>query len=212
MSHAMTHPHPMTKIQSLRRMLELAIHDRSKAGDIAVHKADVFFTAPTPELAERLTGIDPLIPRLEPTALRALEPGTFGRAYIDFLDANGLRPFVVSDEMPPEVLARTAHWARYAVVHDMFHVLLGYGPDPSGEAGVYAFTLAQRYALAFWLFLPLAILVLPLLAPHRIPTTIRNARRGFRLGRRLDCVLAQPLDHRFADGLEEVRKDLGFAS
>jgi ubiquinone biosynthesis protein COQ4 len=201
---------PMSKLASLRRMIRLVPRVREMSGDIAVHKADLFLASMTARQRQQLASLDPLIPAIDMAALRALPPGSFGRAYADFLDDNHLGPFTISDEMPPEVVARNAHWARYALVHDMLHVLLGYGPDLAGEMGVYAFTLAQRLSWVFWLYLPLALVVLPILAPHRIPQMVRNFRRGFRLGRTLANQIALPLDRRFAAPLERVRGELGY--
>jgi ubiquinone biosynthesis protein COQ4 len=201
---------PMSKLGSLRRMIRLIPQVRERSGDIAVHKADLFLGRMSRRQREQLAALDLLIPTIDMPALRALPEGSFGRAYADFLDDNQLGPFTLSAEMPPEVVARNAHWARYALVHDMLHVLLGYGPDLAGEMGVYAFTLAQRLSWVFWLYLPLALVVLPILAPHRLPRMIQNFRRGYRLGRRLPNQIALPLDRRFAEPLERVRAELGY--
>lgn len=202
----------MSRIRSFRQLVRLVPRFRRgevPAGDVALYKADALLGRIDPALAARLRGLDPLIPALDLEALRRLPVGTFGRAYADFLDAHHLAPFVISADADPAVLRRNAHWARYALVHDMFHVLLGYGPDLAGEAGVYAFTLAQRIARVFWLWLPVAALVLPLLAPWRLPRMIANARRGWALGRRADCLLALPLERRFGDDLGALRRELG---
>lgn len=201
---------PMSKLASLRRMISLVPRVKEMSGDIVVHKADLFLARMTARQRAELSALDPLIPSIDMAQLRALPQGSFGRAYADFLDDNALGPFVLSDAMPPEVVARNAHWARYALVHDMLHVLLGFGPDLAGEMGVYAFTLAQRLSWVFWLYLPLAWLVMPILAPHRIPRMIRNFRRGYRLGRSLDNQIALVLDRRFTQPLEQVRAELGY--
>ena len=193
-------------------MIRLVPRVREMSGDIAVHKADLFLARMTTRQREQLASLDPLIPAIDMAALRALPKGSFGRAYADFLDDHQLGPFTLSAEMPGDVVARNAHWARYALVHDMLHVLLGYGPDLAGEMGVYAFTLAQRLSWVFWLYLPLALLIMPILAPHRIPRMIRNFRRGYRLGRALDNQIALSLDRRFAEPLEQVRATLGYSS
>ena len=203
---------PMSKLASLRRMIRLVPRVREMAGDIAVHKADLFLARMTARQREQLATLDPLIPSIDIAALRALPVGSFGRAYADFLDDNQLGPFTLSAEMPAEVVARNAHWARYALVHDMLHVLLGYGPDLAGEMGVYAFTLAQRLSWVFWLYLPLAWLVMTILAPHRIGRMIKNFRRGYRLGRALANQITLPLDRRFGEPLEHVRATLGYGS
>ena len=198
-----------SRLASLGRMIQLIRHDRTASGDIVLHKADVFLGTISAHQREALANVEPLIPSIDMDALRALPEASFGRAYAEFLDANGLHPFTVSAQMPEAIVTRNAHWSRYALMHDMFHVLLGYGPDLPGEIGVYAFSLAQRTSWMFWTYLPLAAVVVPLLAPHRIPRMIRNFRRGFRLGRRLDNMLALQLERRFAAPLDELRAELG---
>jgi ubiquinone biosynthesis protein COQ4 len=200
----------MSKFASFRRMVRLVPRVHEMSGDIAVHKADLFLARMTASQREQLSTLDPLIPAIDMAELRGLPQGSFGRAYASFLDDNELGPFTLSAEMPAEVVARNAHWARYALVHDMLHVLLGFGPDLAGEMGVYAFTLAQRLSWVFWMYLPLAWLVMPILAPHRIPRMIRNFRRGYRLGRALDNQIALALDRRFAQPIEQVRAELGY--
>jgi ubiquinone biosynthesis protein COQ4 len=200
----------MSRIASLVTMIRIArTHGTRRAGDIAIHKADVFLGRMRPALAAALGRVEPVVPALDMPALRSLPAGSFGRAYARFLDDNGLHPFVITELTSPLVLRRNLHWARYAVVHDMFHVLLGAGPDLAGEAKVYAFTLAQRMAFVFWLWLPVALLVLPLLAPHRVGAMIRGARAGFAAGRRMPLLMAERLEDRFEDDLDDVRRSLG---
>ncbi len=200
----------MHRITSLVRMISIiARHGTAAAGDIAIHKADVFLGRISPSLSEALSGLDPVVPVIDMPALRALPSGTFGRGYAEFLDANGLHPFVVGEHTSPEVMARNVHWARYAVVHDMFHVLLGAGPDLASEAKVYAFTLAQRVSWMLWLFLPLVMFVLPVLAPHRIVAMVRGVREGYATGRSVRCLMAERLEDRFSDPLDALRHELG---
>jgi ubiquinone biosynthesis protein COQ4 len=200
----------MTRFASLLTMIRIiATHGTRRSGDIAIHKADVFLGRIRPELAAALQPLQPVVPTLDVLALRSLPERSFGRAYARFLDDNGLHPFVVTELTSPQVLQRNLHWARYAVVHDMFHVLLGAGSDLAGEMKVYAFTLAQRISRTFWLYLPLAVLVLPLLAPHRIGAMIRGFRAGYAAGRRMPLLMAQRLEDCFEDDLDEVRESLG---
>lgn len=200
----------MTRFASLRTMMRIiATHGTRRSGDLAIHKADVFLGRIRPQLAAALQPLDPVVPAIDMLALRSLPERSFGRAYARFLDDNGLHPFVITELTSPQVLQRNLHWARYAVVHDMFHVLLGAGSDLAGEMKVYAFTLAQRMSLTFWLYLPLALLVLPLLAPHRIGAMIRGFRAGYAAGRGMPFLMAQRLEDRFQDDLDEVRESLG---
>ena len=97
----------------------------------------------SPSRAERfLRQLDRLTENLglnvEPVAdLRQLQqhpPGSFGRAWADALDANGLEPFTTGP--------------RRKQLHDGVHVLTGYGTDPVGEAEVQAFLLGAKLNLA----------------------------------------------------------------
>lgn len=199
----------MTRLSSILTMIRIAVrHGTRRSGDIAIHKADALLGRMRPALAEALARVEPIVPVLDMTVLRALPEASFGAAYARFLDDGGLHPFVVTELTHPAVLQRNLHWARYAVVHDMFHVLLGAGPDLAGEAKVYAFTLAQRISWVFWLWLPVALLVLPLLAPHRIGAMVRGARAGWAAGRRMPLLMAQRLEDRFAERLDDLRRSL----
>lgn len=200
----------MTRFGSLLTMIRIiATHGTRRSGDIAIHKADVFLGRMRPELATALRKVEPVVPPIDMPALRALPEDSFGRSYARFLDDNGLHPFVITELTSSQVLQRNLHWARYAVVHDMYHVLLGAGSDLAGEAKVYAFTLAQRMSWVFWLYLPLAVVVLPLLAPHRIGAMVRGFREGYAAGRRMPLVMAERLEDRFGEGIDDVRRALG---
>jgi ubiquinone biosynthesis protein COQ4 len=200
----------MTRLHSIVTMIRIAVrHGTRRSGDIAIHKADAFLGRMRPELAAALRRVEPIVPMLDMAALRALPEQSFGAAYARFLDDHGLHPFLITELTRPAVLQRNLHWARYAVVHDMFHVLLGAGPDLAGEAKVYAFSLAQRISWVFWLWLPAALLVLPLLAPHRIGAMVRGARAGWAAGRRMPLLMAERLEDRFDERLDDVRRSLG---
>lgn len=200
----------MHRITSLFKMIVIiARYGKSRAGDIAVFKADVCLGRTRPALAARLRRLDQIVPPVDLDALRVLPAGTFGRAYADFLDDNGLCPFIVTEVTPPEVMARNLHWARYSLIHDMAHVLLDAGPDLVGEMKVYGFAVAQRYALSLAMFLPLVLVVMPLLAPHRIGAMVRSFRAGYALGRRAPCMMTQRLEDHFAAQLPEVRRAVG---
>lgn len=196
----------MSRFASLVTMIRIAkAHGTRRSGDIAIHKADALLGRIRPELAAALERVEPVVPAIDMQALRSLPAGTFGHSYARFLDDNGLHPFVVTELTSAEVMQRNLHWARYAVVHDMFHVLLGAGPDLAGEAKVYAFTLAQRISRVFWLWLPVALLVLPLLAPHRVGAMVRGARAGWAAGCRMPLLMAQRLEDHFGEELVRAR-------
>ncbi|NET37302.1 MAG: hypothetical protein F6K19_35645 [Cyanothece sp. SIO1E1] len=65
--------------------------------------------------------------------LRSCPPDSFGHAWAQHLDANGLKPFDKG--------------LRRQQLHDGIHVLTGYGTDPLGEAEVQAFLLGVKFRL-----------------------------------------------------------------
>lgn len=71
--------------------------------------------------------------------LRSHPLGSFGHAWAQHLDNNGLQPF---GQAP-----------RRQQLHDGIHVLTGYGTDPLGEAEVQAFLLGAKFHPAHLLLL-----------------------------------------------------------
>ena len=83
-------------------------------------------------------------------ALRALPEGTLGRAYLAFveregLDTNGVQEAAVEAGIDYDVLRRDyPHMYAYAwwqnLSHDLYHVVTGYNRDAIGEGAVLRFT------------------------------------------------------------------------
>lgn len=86
-------------------------------------------------------------------ALRALPPRSFGRAYAEFMDAAGLdaQGLVEAEKKSEatgsrlEVVEPSREWFgdRLRDMHDLWHVLTGYGRDEAGEAANLAFSFAH---------------------------------------------------------------------
>jgi ubiquinone biosynthesis protein COQ4 len=86
-------------------------------------------------------------------ALRRMPEGSFGRAYLAFMETGELTPQGLVDAE----VENDAQWAndtppdpdhqffgdRLRDMHDLWHVLTGYGRDEAGEAANLAFSLAQ---------------------------------------------------------------------
>ena len=104
--------------------------------------------------AERPSLLDRLSDR---AALAALPDGSFGRAYLVYLDRAGFDPgglvrlkdqmeahaHSIGEQLP--VLDPLREWLRVRgiVMHDLWHVLTDYGTDGFGEAALLAFSHAQ---------------------------------------------------------------------
>lgn len=91
----------------------------------------------------------------DPVWLARFGPGTVGAAYREFREARGFTAEGLADEarkVAPLVDAQhPVIWysRRIRDVHDVWHVLTGYGTDALGEACVEAFSYAQTRNLGF---------------------------------------------------------------
>lgn len=91
----------------------------------------------------------------DPVWLARFGPGTVGAAYREFREARGFTAGGLADEarkVAPLVDAQhPVIWysRRIRDVHDVWHVLTGYGTDALGEACVVAFSYAQTRNLGF---------------------------------------------------------------
>lgn len=123
-------------------------------------------------------------------ALEALPDGTLGREYARFMrrgriDADGLvaadedRPVVVDHELDED---RTWFFERLRDMHDLWHVLSGYGSDEAGEVANLAFSYAQLRSPGMLLIVAVGALLGLGFGP-RWPRYLWTAyRRGARAG------------------------------
>ena len=81
-------------------------------------------------------------PPIDLKKLSQLPEGTFGREYAHHLRDNNLKPLNISPELH-DVAKRNVFALRYAVTHDIFHVLLEFDTSYAGEIGVLAFATEQ---------------------------------------------------------------------
>jgi len=177
-------------------------------GDGAVLKADSVGASASPRVAARLEGVRGYLPPIDLDALGALPDGTFGREYARHMKENALAPFRVTSRISRDMLERNVFAVRYAVTHDMIHLLLGFATDLPGEIGVLAFAVAQGYSRTHCVALALAIVLYPLFAPRRVVDVFRELARGWRLGKQARFVLGERLEDRFAEPLTDVRRSL----
>jgi ubiquinone biosynthesis protein COQ4 len=83
------------------------------------------------------------------TALAATPPGSLARCYLEFLSYHGLDDLVLDDEL--NAVSRLLgeddemRWFRHrdTAMHDIRHLVTGYGPDPAGEMCLLTFRYAQ---------------------------------------------------------------------
>ena len=196
----------MNAWRQMRRAI--AMMRAGRYGDAAVLKADAAGTRALPEIEAQLGPVRGYMPVIDVDYLRNLPVGSFGRAYVDFLDANGISPLVISPELAGEV-RRNTFAVRYVATHDMFHTVLGFDTSLPGEAGVYAFAAEQKYSSRNELLLRSARVVYTLRKPWQW-RQIRDAiRLGRALGRRARMLLAFRFEEHWERPLAELRELLG---
>jgi ubiquinone biosynthesis protein COQ4 len=146
-----------------------------------------------------------LLDRLSDRAsLAALPAGTLGRAYYDFmasesLSAEGLVA-LSRIERPPATDDVTLFRERNREMHDLLHVVTGYGRDPLGETCLVAFSYAQTKLKGFAV---IAVFAARRIARAHPDQPIRRAVfEGYRHGRSAgwlpgadwEALLAQPVE------------------
>ena len=154
-------------------------------------------------------GCAALRPTIDRDALRALPVGSFGRAFIEFCDANAIEPATISDAFSDAELLPMAAVARYITTHDMIHVLLGCDTSIPGELEVGGFATGQGYFRASRFFLGFYAVLAPILRPHQARRCWAALRRGRARARLAPMLLGEPLEACFAEDLEHLRGRLG---
>ncbi|MEO1001579.1 MAG: Coq4 family protein [Cyanobacteria bacterium J06638_7] len=146
-------------------------------------------------------------PAIDLDALDQLPPGSLGRVYAQQLRSQGLSPESLIDPSPitsPEQFV--VH--RLRETHDIVHVLTGFGTDGAGELGLQAFNLAQNRS-------PLAAMLIfggilkALQEDEPLEPLLRSLARGFELGLRSPCLIAQKLEEGWQRPLSDWQDQLG---
>jgi len=166
-----------------------------------------------PEGARILAERRQLIERLRDREwLASLPDGSFGRAYLDFvraedLSADGLRQAV--DQADPHLLQLDAERRlvsdRVRDMHDLWHVLTGYGRDLIGENLLVFFSWKQLRTRAFLL----VVVATWLTNERRCPGFRKLAREALRRGGDAAWLPVQDWEHLLTRPLDEVRRTTG---
>lgn len=149
--------------------------------------------------------------------LASLPVGTVGHAYRSFLVTNRLDAGVFDDAALVRPYAEARNWhedyyyflVRCNAMHDLLHVITGYGPDMGGEITGIGFQCGQmepagpleKLGYAAAASLPGASL------RHKV----RVYRQAIERGRRADKLTAAPWEELLDKPVDEVRAQLGVA-
>jgi len=143
------------------------------------------------------------------SALAAMAPGSLGRAFLAFSERHGIDVLALirsehamsRDYASLDPLRR---WLsdRLTVLHDLWHVLVGYDATPPGESALMGFSLPQRANdRALPIFISMSV------ASGKI--RVRDAARAIQRGRRAVYLVEEPFEELLPLPLEAVRKRLG---
>jgi ubiquinone biosynthesis protein COQ4 len=142
-------------------------------------------------------------------ALSRMPEGSFGRAYLDFVRERGFEPGGLLEaranaktrrsELDP---IREWFFDRTNLMHDLWHVITGYGTDEAGESALLAFTLAQIPTRGMAVLVVAAAAIGPKDLHLSWP---RYLRRAWIRGRRAVLLTTAPWEDLLPRPLEEVR-------
>jgi ubiquinone biosynthesis protein COQ4 len=162
-------------------------------------------------LRERPQLVDAMADR---AALARLPEGSFGRAYLDFAIARDFAAdgLVVLNRAQNAVEGETVdpvrgyYMERVTAMHDLWHVLTGYGTDDAGEATLLAFSVAQIPSRGMWVLVIAASWLLPRSERWRCQ---RHLARAWLRGRRACALDRARYEELLALPLDEARRCLG---
>ncbi len=150
-------------------------------------------------------------------SLRKYPEGSFGKAYVDFMDEAGFTPKGLIDAADeagiglrdyPELAEFRRAFTHLEVSHDLWHVITGYGRDPLGEICNLVFTRRQTRnpGLRLIIFMGLSAIKLE---RWSMPA-LKAAREAARMGDSVDFLLQHDVAELLRRPLAEVRAELGF--
>ena len=193
-----------------KRMLQAikALNNSENIGDFALLKADALGAKANRAIANKMQAVKGYYPQIELAQLAQLPQGTFGYEYAKFMQQNKLQAINISPELT-NIANNNVFAVRYAITHDIFHVLLGFDTSYAGEMGVLAFAVEQKYSnsqtISFWA----AQLLYPILAPRQTKAIFANKHRGKALAKKATFLLNHRFEDYWTEPLVVVREKLG---
>lgn len=169
------------------------------------------------EQGRALYADEPFLPDLldDHAALRRLPKGSLAHDYCDFMEREGLKAATLVKETEAMQGGRPRHadriqWYidRQRDVHDLLHILTGYGRDNLGEQCVLAFVFNQRPSWGH-IFIAYAG---ALVTRHRIRTkapVLRAVQEAQRIGRNCPRLAEQSIRSLLALPTGQVRAQFG---
>jgi ubiquinone biosynthesis protein COQ4 len=218
MSRSTIRLHPLIAFKAMRAILrnredtrQVFILMDALRGKTSLRQLERFRATETGRavLAERRRLFDWLS---DQASLAALPAGTLGRAYCDFvstehLSAEGLVAVSNLSETLTPGEDMTLFRERTREMHDLLHVMTGYGRDPLGEACLAAFTFAQTGLKGFAVIAIAGARKISRACPGQ---PVRRAIfEAYCHGRRADWLVGADWEHLLDQQLATVRVRLG---
>lgn len=149
--------------------------------------------------------------------LDSFAPGTVGATYRDFIHRNNISAAGLADASrraavgEPEYAHPHAWYGRRnRDIHDVWHVLTGYGTDGLGEGCIVAFSYAQTGSLGF-AFIALHVARLGKKTRPDLPF-YRAIWQAYQAGKRAAWLAGEDYEALFAEPLESARTRLGIGA
>ena len=178
-----------------------------KIGDFALLKSDLFGARANRTTEAKMQSVRGYYPAIDLKKLSQLPPQTFGYEYARYMQQNKLQPIKISPEFA-EVAHNNVFATRYAVTHDMFHLLLGFDTTYAGEIGVLAFAVEQNYSRMLNFSLFPALIIYSAIAPTQFKSILANMRRGRKMAQKARFLLNYRFEDNWAKPIDTVRSNL----
>ncbi len=162
-------------------------------------------------IAEDISLLDTLMDR---EALSKLPEGSLGRVYLDFMIREGLTADGLVDASD-DTLSRfndrglQIYAGRTRELHDLWHVVTGYGRDGLGEYCVVGFSYSQTKSLGFAAISLMGAIDLTRKFPRQ--GVFKAVRQAFRIGRQAAWLPAADWEALLKEPFEDVRATLKLA-
>lgn len=169
------------------------------------------------DYGQALKAREPFLPNLldDHDRLRAMPAGSVAHAYCDFMQSEGLSAHGLVEEFEKFSDVKFGdqiewYFNRSRDVHDLLHVLTGYGRDALGEASVLAFTYGQNPGPANIFIAYLAALNIKKTVSWSAPV-MKSVRQARKSGAACPRLIEQDITALLSEPLEDARKRLNIA-
>ena len=179
-----------------------------EVGDAAFGEFKFYGIGADPNLIAQLQEFVGYYPTIDLEKLSQLPKGTLGHEYAQHMKENNIQPLKISPDLKEEA-ERDPFALRYTLIHDIFHILLGFDTTLAGEMGVFGFTASQNYSRMLKIAEPLILLFFCLIEPYKTKEIWQSDRVGKALGKQTECLLVYPFEKNWARPIDDVRAELG---